>query len=126
MNPDELPTGTHLFRSRSDDGQEFKIRRLQDLLPKADKDDIITLFLALQRQCFTLGTMATNLLKMRPNPRPITPPDQSKSGTSSETKSWIITCNAIKYICRAGKKPDNTAAKDLAKLSTTYKMSFNN
>jgi len=23
--------------------------------------------------------------------------------------------NAIKYICRAGKKPDNTAAKDLAK-----------
>ena len=36
---------------------EFKIRRLQDLLPKADKDDIITLFLALQRQCFTLGTI---------------------------------------------------------------------
>jgi hypothetical protein len=43
--------------------QEFKIRRLEDLLPNASKEDIITIFLALQRQCFVLGNNMTNLLK---------------------------------------------------------------
>lgn len=43
--------------------QSFKLRRLEDLLPQADKADIITLFLALQRQCFVLGNNMTNLLK---------------------------------------------------------------
>ena len=43
--------------------QSFKLRRLEDLLPQADKADIITLFLALQRQTFVLGNNMTNLLK---------------------------------------------------------------
>jgi len=40
--------------------QEFKMRRLEDLLPKADKADIITLFMALQEQCYVLGTTYPN------------------------------------------------------------------
>ena len=43
--------------------QDFKLRRLEDLLPDADKDDIITLFLALQRQNFCLSNTVTNLIK---------------------------------------------------------------
>lgn len=43
--------------------QSFKIRRLEDLLPEAEKDDIITLFLALQRQNFCLSNTLSNLLK---------------------------------------------------------------
>ena len=30
--------------------QEFKMRRLDDMLPTADKEDLITVFVALQRQ----------------------------------------------------------------------------
>ena len=46
--------------------QEFKIRRLTDLLPKADKDDIVTVFLALQRQNFVLANTVSNLIKEWP------------------------------------------------------------
>ena len=47
--------------------QQFKLRRLEDLLPEADKKDIITLFLALQRQNYALSNSLTNLLKHWPN-----------------------------------------------------------
>jgi len=47
--------------------QDFKIRRLEDLLPKADKTDIITLFMALQRQNFALANTVSNLVKQWPN-----------------------------------------------------------
>ena len=43
--------------------QQFKLRQLEDLLPKASKEDIITVYLALQRQAFVLGNNMTNLLK---------------------------------------------------------------
>ena len=43
--------------------QDFKLRRLEDLLPDADKDDIITILLALQRQNFVLGNNIKQLLK---------------------------------------------------------------
>ena len=46
--------------------QEFKLRRLDDLLPKADKKDIITLFMALQEQCFVLGNNVSQLVKEWP------------------------------------------------------------
>ena len=46
--------------------QEFKLRRLDDLLPKADKEDIITLFMALQKQCFVLGNNVSQLVKEWP------------------------------------------------------------
>ena len=56
--------------------QEFKLRRLEDLLPGADKKDIITIFMALQRQNFALSNTITNLLKEWPNHPPITPEEQ--------------------------------------------------
>lgn len=56
--------------------QEFKLRRLKDLLPEADIEDIITLFLALQRQNFCLCNTVTNLVKQWPNPPRTTPEDQ--------------------------------------------------
>ena len=56
--------------------QQFKLRRLEDLLPEADKKDIITLFLALQRQNYALSNSITNLLKHWPNHPAITHADQ--------------------------------------------------
>ena len=53
--------------------QSFKLRRLEDLLPDADKKDIITLFMALQRQNFALSNSLSNLLKQWPNHPPTTP-----------------------------------------------------
>ena len=66
--------------------QSFKMRRLEDLLPKSDKDDLITVFLALQRQNFVLSNTVSNLIKKWPIHPPTTPEETSKSGTSSETK----------------------------------------
>ena len=55
--------------------QQFKLRRIEDLLPEAEKEDIITVLLALQRQCFTLSNNMTNLIQKWPNPPRITPED---------------------------------------------------
>ena len=46
--------------------QSFKLRRLEDLLPSADKKDIITIFMALQRQNFVLSNSLSNLVKQWP------------------------------------------------------------
>ena len=56
--------------------QSFKLRRLEDLLPEADKADIITLFMALQRQNYALANTVSNLIKQWPNHPSITPEDQ--------------------------------------------------
>ena len=53
--------------------QNFKLRRLEDLLPEADKKDIITLFMALQRQNFCLANTVSNLVQKWPNLPPTTP-----------------------------------------------------
>jgi len=53
--------------------QSFKLRRLEDLLPEADKKDIITLFMALQRQNYALSNTVLNLVKQWPNHPPTTP-----------------------------------------------------
>lgn len=68
--------------------QQFKLRRLNDLLATAKKEDIITIFLSLQHQNFVLSNTVSNLVKQWPMPKdlPITSVVQSKSGTSSETK----------------------------------------
>lgn len=60
------------------------MRRMEDLLPDAEKDDIITILLALQRQNFVLGNNLKQLLKAWS--QPTTNEDQSKYGISSETK----------------------------------------
>jgi hypothetical protein len=72
--------------------QQFKLRQIEDALrnPESKKEDIITIFMALQRQCFVLGNSMSNLVKKWPTP---TQPDPtiidevlSKFGISSETK----------------------------------------
>jgi len=56
--------------------QSFKMRRLQDLLPQAKKEDIITIFVSLQHQNFVLSNTISNLIKKWPTHHPITPEDQ--------------------------------------------------
>ena len=46
--------------------QEFNLRRIEDLLKNANKEDIITVFLALQKQNYCLGNSIKNLLKEWP------------------------------------------------------------
>ena len=50
--------------------QQFKMRQIEDALRKEDsaKEDIITIFLALQKQNFVLSNSLTNLLKNWPKP----------------------------------------------------------
>ena len=56
--------------------QEFKMRRLDDMLPKADKEDLITVFVALQRQNFVLSNTVSNLVKQWPTTLSTTVADQ--------------------------------------------------
>ncbi len=53
--------------------QDLKMRRLTDLLPDADKEDLITVFMALQRQNFVLSNTVSNLVKQWPIHPPTTP-----------------------------------------------------
>lgn len=72
--------------------QQFKLRQIEDALkhPESKKEDIITIFMALQRQCFVLGNSMSNLVKKWPTPTQLDPTiiDEvlSKFGISSETK----------------------------------------
>jgi hypothetical protein len=56
--------------------QDLKMRRLNDLLPDAEKEDIITVFMALQKQNFVLSNTVSNLVKKWPIHPPTTPEDQ--------------------------------------------------
>ena len=58
--------------------QDLKMRQIKDALenPETKKEDIITLFLALQRQNFCLCNNVSNLVKQWPIPRLITPEDK--------------------------------------------------
>jgi hypothetical protein len=68
------------------------MRQIEDALnnEKSAKEDIITIFLALQKQNFVLSNSLTNLLKNWPKPTQLDPTtiDEvlSKFGISSETK----------------------------------------
>ena len=72
--------------------QDFKMRQIEDALnkPTTAKEDIITVFLALQRQNFVLSNSLTNLVKKWPIPTQLDPTtiDEvlSRFGISSETK----------------------------------------
>jgi hypothetical protein len=46
--------------------QQFKWRRMKDLLPQANKEDLITLIDSLQHQNFALTNTVGNLLKHWP------------------------------------------------------------
>ena len=69
--------------------QDLKMRQIKDALekPETNKEDIITVFLALQRQNFCLTNNLSNLVKNWPTHPRITPEGKSKSGISSETKN---------------------------------------
>ena len=56
--------------------QQFKLKRIENALrdPETNKEDIITVFLALQRQCFVLGNSMSNLVKKWPTPTIQVPP----------------------------------------------------
>ena len=65
------------------------MRQIEDAIRgDIDKEDLITVFLALQRQCFVLGNNMSNLLKQWNKPQdPLTTDEVlSKFGISSETK----------------------------------------
>jgi hypothetical protein len=72
--------------------QQFKLRQIENALrdPETRKEDIITLFLALQHQNFVLGNSLSNLVKKWPTVTSQDPPttkeETLKFGTSSETK----------------------------------------
>ncbi len=93
--------------------QNFKIRRLEDLLPKADKTDIITLFMALQRQNFALANTVSNLVKKWPNHLPTTQEAPSNAGTSLLMQSLItflamLSSTPIEQASRMAKMPEMT------------------
>ena len=46
--------------------QDLKMRQIEDALKHADREDIITIYLALQRQCYVLGNNISQLVKTWP------------------------------------------------------------
>ncbi len=68
------------------------MRQIEDLVhnPDVERDDLITIYLALQRQNYALSNTIKNLVKEWPTSftnLPTTKEGTSLSGTSSETKS---------------------------------------
>ncbi len=57
--------------------QQFKLRQLEDLLKTADKADIITVYLALQKQNFCLSNTVSNLVKQWPSRPLLTTPEEA-------------------------------------------------
>jgi uncharacterized protein YqiB (DUF1249 family) len=70
--------------------QEFNYRRIKDLLPEANKEDIITVFMALQKQNYCLANTIKNLLKEWPLHH-TTAEEVSKFGTLFEIKDFPST-----------------------------------
>ena len=66
--------------------QQFKMKQLEDMLPNADKEDIITVYLALQRQAFVLGNNIKQLLREWGKDQPTTKEEPLNLGTIFETK----------------------------------------
>ena len=76
--------------NNTDTGAGSEAKTAAGSAASADKEDIITLLMALQRQNFAMANTIKQMLKEWPTastPQTIIPVDQLKSGTSSETKS---------------------------------------
>ena len=43
--------------------QEFQLKKIEDLLEKASREDIITVFMALQEKVYVLSNNVANLVK---------------------------------------------------------------
>jgi hypothetical protein len=64
--------------------QQFRMAQIEAALkkPEVSKDDLITVFVALQHQNMVLGNNIKQLLNQWPtSPQAITPEDQLRSGT---------------------------------------------
>ena len=57
--------------------QQFKLRQIEDLMKEANKEDIITVYLALQKQNFCFANTVTNLVKKWPNRPLLTTPEEA-------------------------------------------------
>jgi len=68
--------------------QDLKLRQLELSLNRGDIDmkDVITVFLALQKQNFVLGNSLTNLVNKWPKVQPTINEDLSMFGILLETK----------------------------------------
>lgn len=70
--------------------QEFKLKQIELMIEKADREDIITVFMALQHQCFILGNNVKQLVSLWPAQTKLDPSTieevTSKYGNLSETK----------------------------------------
>jgi hypothetical protein len=78
--------------------QDLKLRQIKDAIenPETRREDVNTIFMALQKQNFVLANSITNLINKWPKPPmklalSITDADQSKSGISSESKNSTST-----------------------------------
>ena len=71
--------------------QEFQYRRITDLLPQAQKDDIITIYLALQKQNYCLSNTIKKLLAEWPIHPSTTREEVLKFGTLFEIKDFPTT-----------------------------------
>ena len=69
--------------------QDFKLRRLEILLnkPETKKEDIITIFIALQEQAYVLSNCLENLIKKWPKP----PMDMDLLTTDEELSMFGIS-----------------------------------
>jgi hypothetical protein len=71
--------------------QEFQYRRITDLLPQAQKDDIITIYLALQKQNYCLSNTIKKLLAEWPIHPDTTLEEPLKFGTLFVIKDFPTT-----------------------------------
>ena len=66
--------------------QQFKMKAIEQQIEKASREDLITVFMALQHQTFVLGNNLKNLLHQWPATPTITPEAKLKFGTLYENK----------------------------------------
>ena len=71
--------------------QEFQYRRITDLLPEANKEDIITIYLALQKQNYCLSNTIKKLLAEWPIHPDTTLEEPLKFGTLFVIKDFPTT-----------------------------------
>ena len=73
--------------------QDFKLRQIHDALKKPDtkKEDIVTLLMALQEQCYVLSNCITNLLEKWPKDQATTSVDQLMFGILLDNKNSTST-----------------------------------
>ncbi len=80
--------------------QDLKLRQLEIRLNSGDVDykDIVTVFLAMQKQNFVLANSLINLVEKWPKVQPTINEDLSMFGILLETKDWTSTSEMLSSI----------------------------